>query len=211
MKFKVISNRTKKRINISDGYLLYGNLSYLCQYRVRRRLLLVSCRSYSNQVWQAPKRRAARLLQARRISCNPSACVQSSSRDPLAMLCKRINALPLPKPSRRVAGCVLSSARATGAYTDVCNRARDTKKGRKMRPYPRFGAPPGTRSAWHPLFCLAQPRLGILVPSPFPLPALSRLGGEMTHCVISFSARSSPFRRTQNKKEQLLALFCFSG
>ncbi len=41
--------------------------------------------------------------------------------------------------------------------------------------------------------------------------ALSRLGGEMTHCVISFSARSSPFRRTQNKKEQLLALFCFGA
>ena len=51
------------------------------------------------------------------------------------------------KPSRRVAGCVLSSARATGAYIDVCNRARDTKKGRKMRPYPRFGGESGICSA----------------------------------------------------------------
>ena len=47
-----------------------------------------------------------------------------------------------------------------------------------------------------PLHYLAQPRLGILVPFCFPLAALSRRGGEMTHCVISFSARSSPFFRT---------------
>ena len=26
-----------------------------------------------------------------------------------------------------------------GAYIDICNRARDTKKGRKMRPYASFG------------------------------------------------------------------------
>ena len=50
------------------------------------------------------------------------------------------------KPNRRVADCVLSSARATGAYIDVCNRARDTKKGRKMRPYVRFGTPKGIRT-----------------------------------------------------------------
>ena len=112
------------------------------------------------------------------------------------------------KPSRRVAGCVLSSARATGAYIDVCNRARDTKKGRTMRPYlcrPNraeglqvaffqvrgrrahtltYVTEPETRrkgarcalilglaerEGFAPLaqqlLCLAQPRLGIFVPS----------------------------------------------
>ena len=46
-------------------------------------------------------------------------------------------------------GCRLCSfdCEDKGAYNDVCNRSPSMKKGRKMRPYPRFGARDGTCSA----------------------------------------------------------------
>lgn len=43
------------------------------------------------------------------------------------------------KRQRRVADCALLSASATGVYIDVNDRARDTQKGRKMRPFMSFG------------------------------------------------------------------------
>ena len=74
-----------------------------------------------------------------------------------------------------------------------------------------FGlAPPrGFAPLAHPLPYLAQLRLGILVPSDFPLAALSRPGGSMTHCVIDYSARSNPhisYIKT-NKKTRIMRVF----
>lgn len=50
------------------------------------------------------------------------------------------------KRQRRVADCVLLSARAKGVYINVNDRAQDTQKGRKTRPYMPFGRNEWTRT-----------------------------------------------------------------
>ena len=53
---------------------------------------------------------------------------------------KRFILYNFSKPSRRVADCVLSNARTRERTKAYVTAVRDMKKGRKMRPYPRFGA-----------------------------------------------------------------------
>ena len=59
---------------------------------------------------------------------------------------KQKTAMRRSKRQRRVADCVLLSARAKGVYINVNDRAQDMQKGRKTRPYMLFGAEDGTRT-----------------------------------------------------------------